>query len=80
MGCGPLLRCRKCCTTIEASFDDAFLLSAPHPSGFARHLPHFVEKGARNRLIFERKQLPPALAKQMTSTPRLAKTVILSAS
>ena len=38
----------------ERAFDDAFLLSAPHPSGFARHpwvcargqaLPHFVEKG-----------------------------------
>jgi len=27
-------------------------LSTPHPSGFARHLPHFVEKGACNRLIF----------------------------
>ena len=27
------------------TFIDAFLLSTPHPSGFARHLPHFVEKG-----------------------------------
>ena len=27
------------------AFNDAFLLSTPHPSGFARHLPRFVEKG-----------------------------------
>ena len=51
----------------ERTFDDAFLLSTPHPSGFARHprvfargqaLPRFAEKGARNRLMFGRKRLP----------------------
>ena len=40
----------------ERTFDDAFLLSTPHPSGFARHLPRFAEKGARNRLMFGRKR------------------------
>jgi hypothetical protein len=32
---------------------DPDLLSTPHLPGFARRLPHFVEKGARNRLMFD---------------------------
>ena len=59
MGCGPLLRSWQSCTTTRArAFDEAFLLSTPHSSGFARHprvcargqaLPHFVEKGPPRR-------------------------------
>ena len=57
MGYGQLLRTRQVCTTTRSTFDDASLLSTPHPSGFARHLPHFVEKGARNRPILQLKRL-----------------------
>ncbi len=63
MGCGPLLQGRQAGTTKERAFDDAFLPSTPHPSGFARHhrvfargqaLLHFVEKGRETAEMFER--------------------------
>ncbi len=70
MGCGPLLRSWQSCTTTRArAFDEAFLLSTPHSSGFARHprvcargqaLPHFVEKGPPRRP--GRTSTSPALA------------------
>src|SRR5208283_1001585 len=80
MGCGPLLRSRQACATIRASFAGSLLLSTPHPSGFARHLPHFVEKGARNDLIFERKQLRSRRARGATQmcAHRRSATVLYS--